>query len=87
VPSFLCQRAPPRAFTVAYLCPHHASRIIESNAVGPGQIGLGDDTAKTLSGLVNLICDKMILEHLLADQLLLAFHLDVFYTSVWYHRR
>jgi hypothetical protein len=41
-----------------------AARIIESNAVRPGQIGLGDDraTAETLSGLVNLICEKMILE-------------------------
>ena len=41
-----------------------AARIIESNAVRPGQIGLGDDraTAETLAGLVNLICEKMILE-------------------------
>jgi len=41
-----------------------AARIIESNAVRPGQIGLGDDraTAETLSGLVNLICEKMIME-------------------------
>ena len=41
-----------------------AARIIESNAVPPGQIGLGDDraTAETLSGLVNLICEKMIME-------------------------
>jgi hypothetical protein len=41
-----------------------AARIIESNAVSPGQIGLGDDraTAETLSGLVNLICEKMIME-------------------------
>jgi hypothetical protein len=40
------------------------ARIIESNAVRPGQIGLGDDraTAETLSGLVNLICEKMIME-------------------------
>ena len=41
-----------------------AARIIESNAVPPGQIGLGDDraTAETLAGLVNLICEKMIME-------------------------
>src|SRR5207245_9603593 len=41
-----------------------AARIIESNAVRPGQIGLGDDpaTAETLSSLVNLICEKMIME-------------------------
>ena len=41
-----------------------AARIIESNAVPAGQIGLGDDraTAETLSGLVNLICEKMIME-------------------------
>jgi hypothetical protein len=41
-----------------------AARIIESNAVRPGQIGLGDDpaTAETLSALVNLICEKMIME-------------------------
>jgi uncharacterized protein DUF4145 len=41
-----------------------AARIIESNAVSPGQIGLGDDraTAETLSGMVNLICEKMIME-------------------------
>jgi hypothetical protein len=41
-----------------------AARIIESNAVRPGPIGLGDDraTAETLSGLVNLICEKMIME-------------------------
>jgi hypothetical protein len=41
-----------------------AARIIESNAVPPGQISLEDDraTAETLSGLVNLICEKMIME-------------------------
>src|SRR6266404_7640923 len=41
-----------------------AARIIESNAVRPDPIGLGDDpaTAETLSGLVNLICEKMIME-------------------------
>jgi len=41
-----------------------AARIIEGNAVPPGQIGLGDDraTSETLSGLVNLICEKMIME-------------------------
>ena len=41
-----------------------AARIIESNAVRPVQIGLGDDraTAETLAGLVNLICEKMIME-------------------------
>jgi hypothetical protein len=41
-----------------------AARIIESNAVRPGPIGLKDDraTAETLSGLVNLICEKMIME-------------------------
>jgi hypothetical protein len=41
-----------------------AMRIIESNAVHPGQIGVGDNrpTAETLSGLVNLICEKMIIE-------------------------
>ena len=41
-----------------------AARIIESNAVPPGQIGFADDraTAETLSGLVNLICEKMIME-------------------------
>jgi hypothetical protein len=41
-----------------------AMRIIESNAVPPGQICVGDNRAKaeTLSGLVNLICEKMIME-------------------------
>jgi hypothetical protein len=41
-----------------------AAQIIESNAMRPGQIGLGEDraTAETLSGLVNLICEKMIME-------------------------
>ena len=40
-----------------------AAQIIESNA-RPGQIGLREDraTAETLSGLVNLICEKMIME-------------------------
>jgi Domain of unknown function (DUF4145) len=38
--------------------------IIESNATPPGQIGVGDNraAAETLSGLVNLICEKMIME-------------------------
>jgi hypothetical protein len=41
-----------------------AAQILESNAMHPGQIGLGEDraTAETLSGLVNLICEKMIME-------------------------
>ena len=41
-----------------------AARIIENNAVRPSPIGPGDDraTAETLSGLVNLICEKMIME-------------------------
>jgi hypothetical protein len=41
-----------------------AAQIIESNAMRPGQIDLGEDraTAETLSGLVNLICEKMIME-------------------------
>ena len=41
-----------------------AAQIIESNTMRPGQIGLGEDraTAETLSGLVNLICEKMIME-------------------------
>ena len=41
-----------------------AAQILESNAMRPGQIGLGEDraTAETLSGLVNLICEKMIME-------------------------
>jgi hypothetical protein len=41
-----------------------AMRIIESNAMPPGQIGGEDNraTAETLSGLVNLICEKMIME-------------------------
>jgi hypothetical protein len=41
-----------------------AARMIESNAMHPGQIGLEDDraTAESLSGLVNLICEKMIME-------------------------
>ena len=41
-----------------------AMRIIESNAVRPAKIG-GDDngaTTEALSGLVNLICEKMIME-------------------------
>jgi hypothetical protein len=40
-----------------------AAQIIESNTMRPGQIGLGEDraTAETLSGLVNLICEKMIM--------------------------
>jgi hypothetical protein len=41
-----------------------AMRIIESNAVPAGQIGAKDNraTAEALSGLVNLICEKMIME-------------------------
>ena len=41
-----------------------AARMIESNAMHPGQIGLEYDraTAESLSGLVNLICEKMIME-------------------------
>ena len=41
-----------------------AARIIENNAVRPSPIGLGDDRAiaEALSGLVNLICEKMIME-------------------------
>jgi hypothetical protein len=41
-----------------------AARMIENNAMHPGQIGLEDDraTAESLSGLVNLICEKMIVE-------------------------
>ena len=41
-----------------------AARMIESNAMHPGQIGLEDDraTAERLSSLVNLICEKMIME-------------------------
>src|SRR5262245_46133617 len=52
-----------------------AARIIESNAVPPGQIGLGDDraSAETLSGLVNLICEKMIMEPM---------HLQALYTKL-----
>ena len=40
-----------------------AMRIIESNAVRPAEIGVGDNraTAETLS-VVNLICEKMIME-------------------------
>jgi Domain of unknown function (DUF4145) len=41
-----------------------AARIIESNAVRPDQIGPEDEraTAEILGGLVNLICEKMIME-------------------------
>src|SRR5262245_2484789 len=42
-----------------------AMRIIESNAIPPDDVGVGDDsraTAETLSGLVNLVCEKMIIE-------------------------
>jgi hypothetical protein len=41
-----------------------AMRIIESNAISPDDVGVGDTgaTAETLSGLVNLICEKMIIE-------------------------
>jgi hypothetical protein len=41
-----------------------AMRIIESNAIPPDHVGVGDTraTAETLSGLVNLICEKMIIE-------------------------
>src|SRR5262249_6410416 len=41
-----------------------AARFIESNSVPPVQIGIGDDraTAETLSSLVILICEKMIME-------------------------
>ena len=39
-----------------------AARIIESNAVRPGRLGDDGATAETLSGLVNLICEKMIME-------------------------
>jgi hypothetical protein len=41
-----------------------AARMIDGNAMRPGQIGLEDDraTAESLSGLVNLICEKMIME-------------------------
>jgi Domain of unknown function (DUF4145) len=41
-----------------------AMRIIESNAVPPDHVGVEDTraTAETLSGLINLICEKMIIE-------------------------
>jgi hypothetical protein len=39
-----------------------AARIIENNAVRPGRLGDDEATAETLSGLVNLICEKMIME-------------------------
>jgi hypothetical protein len=41
-----------------------AMRIIESDATSQGQIGVGDNraAAETLAGLVNLICEKMIIE-------------------------
>jgi hypothetical protein len=41
-----------------------AARLIESNAMHRGQIDIEDDraTAESLSGLVNLICEKMIME-------------------------
>ena len=41
-----------------------AMRIIESNAIPSDHIGVRDvrATAETLSGLVNLICEKMIME-------------------------
>jgi hypothetical protein len=41
-----------------------AMRIIESNATPPDPIGVADTpaTAETLSGLVNMICEKMIIE-------------------------
>src|SRR5262245_51235048 len=41
-----------------------AMRIIESKAVPPDDLGVGDSraTAETLSGLVNLVCEKMIIE-------------------------
>jgi len=41
-----------------------AMRLIESDATPPDQIGVGDDraTAETLSGLVNLMCEKMMVE-------------------------
>jgi hypothetical protein len=41
-----------------------AMRIIESDATPPDQTSVGHDraTAETLSGLVNLMCEKMIME-------------------------
>jgi hypothetical protein len=41
-----------------------AVRVIGNNALHPGQIDLRDDrqTAETLFGLVNLICEKMVTE-------------------------
>jgi hypothetical protein len=41
-----------------------AMRIIESSAIPPDEVGVRDTgaTAETLSGLVNLICEKMIIE-------------------------
>ena len=41
-----------------------AMRIIESNAISPDDVGVRSTgaTAETLSGLVNLICEKMIIE-------------------------
>jgi hypothetical protein len=59
IPLFLRQDIDTRAQKVL-----DAARMIESNAVRPGQISLEDDraTAASLSGLVNLICEKMIME-------------------------
>jgi len=41
-----------------------AMRLIESDATPPDQISVGDDraTAETLTGLVNLMCEKMMVE-------------------------
>jgi hypothetical protein len=52
-----------------------AIRIIESNAMPPDYVGVRDDraTAETLSGLVNLICEKMMIE---------PRHLQALYTRV-----
>jgi hypothetical protein len=41
-----------------------AMRVIESNAMPSDHVSVRDDqaTAETLSGLVNLICEKMMIE-------------------------
>ena len=57
IPLFLRQDIDTRAQKVL-----DAARMIESNAVRPGSLEDDRVTAASLSGLVNLICEKMIME-------------------------
>jgi hypothetical protein len=59
IPLFVRQQVDTRVQKVL-----DAARMIDGNAVRPDEIDLENDraTAESLSGLVNLICEKMIME-------------------------